>query len=118
MNKQDIQHQIRWQATRDTASTNRWLSSCGIDEMAFAKTDTLLLNAQQAAHQTLQHISSTRQPTNQLTTANIQALEAFVAAMRASTKRRKLTNTCAYRVLNICSKANRQLFKRNRQAKH
>ena len=111
MNKQDIQHQIRWQATRDTASTNRWLSSCGIDEMAFAKTCTLLLKAQRAAHQTLQHSMPT------LTATNIQALEAFVAAMRTSTDRRKLTNTCAYRVLNICSKANRQLFKRNRQAK-
>jgi hypothetical protein len=112
MNKQDIQHQIRWQATRDTASTNRWLSSCGIDEMAFVKTDTLLLKAQLAAHQTLQHSRHT------LTAANIQALEAFVAAMRTSTKQRKLTNACAYRVLNICSKANRQLFKRTRQAKH
>lgn len=112
MNKQDIQHQIRWQATRDTASTNRWLSSCGIDEMAFVKTDTLLLKAQLAAHQTLQHSRHT------LTAANIQALEAFVAAMRTSTKQRKLTNTCAYRVLNICSRANRQLFKRVRQAKH
>ncbi len=118
MNKQDIQHQIRWQEARDTASANRWLSSCGIDEMSFTKTDTLLLKAQQAAHQTLQHISSTRQPTNQITASHIQALEAFVAAMRASTKRRKLTDTCAYRVLNICSKANRQLFKRNRQVKH
>ena len=112
MNKQDIQHQIRWQATRDTASTNRWLSSCGIDEMTFVKTDTLLLKAQLAAHQTLQHLRHT------LTATNIQALEEFVAAMRTSTQRRKLTNTCAYRVLNICSKANRQLFKRNRQAKH
>ena len=112
MNKQDIQHQIRWQATRDTASTNRWLSSCGIDEMTFRKTDALLLKAQQAAHQTLQHSRHT------LTATNIQALEAFVAAMRTSTDRRKLTNTCAYRVLNICSKANRQLFKRARQAKH
>ena len=112
MNKQDIQHQIRWHATRDTASTNRWLSSCGINEMSFAKTDTLLLKAQQAAHQTLQHSR------HALTAANIQALEAFVAAMRTSTKKRKLTNTFAYRVLNICSKANRQLFKRNRQAKH
>uniref|UniRef100_UPI004047A975 hypothetical protein n=1 Tax=Shewanella sp. TaxID=50422 RepID=UPI004047A975 len=112
MNKQDIQHQIRWQATRDTASTNRWLSSCGIDEMTFRKTDALLLKAQQAAHQTLQHLRHT------LTATNIQALEAFVAAMRTSTKQRKLTNTCAYRALNICSKANRQLFKRVRQAKH
>jgi len=112
MNKQDIQHQIRWQATRDTASTNRWLSSCGVDEMSFTKTDTLLLKAQQAAHQTLQHVRHT------LTATNIQALEAFVAAMRTSTDRRKLTNTCAYRVLNICSKANRQLFTRMRQSKH
>ena len=112
MNKQDIQHQIRWQATRDTASTNRWLSSCGIDEMTFAKTDELLLKAQQAAHQTLQHSRHT------LTATKTQALEAFVAAMLTSTQRRKLTNTCAYRVLNICSKANRQLFKRNGQAKH
>ena len=112
MNKQDIQHQIRWQATRDTASTNRWLSSCGIDEMTFVKTDTLLLKAQLAAHQTLQHSMPT------LTATNIQALEVFVAAMRRSTQRRKLTNTFAYRVLNICSKANRQLFKRVRQAKH
>jgi len=112
MNKQDIQHQIRWQATRDTASTNRWLSSCGIDEMTFVKTDTLLLKAQLAAHQTLQHSMPT------LTATNIQALEVFVAAMRTNTDRRKLTNTCAYRVLNICSKANRQLFKRVRQAKH
>ena len=112
MNKQDIQHQIRWQATRDTASTNRWLSSCGIDEMSFRKTDALLLKAQRAAHQTLQHSRHT------LTTTNIQALEAFVEAMRTNAKRRKLTVTCAYRVLNICSKANRQLFKRNRQSKH
>jgi len=111
MNKQDIQHQIRWQATRDTASTNRWLSSCGIDEMTFVKTDTLLLKAQQAAHQTLQHSR------HSLTTTSTQALEVFITAMRTSTDRRKLTNTCAYRVLNICSKANRQLFKRNRQAK-
>ena len=112
MNKQDIQHQIRWQATRDTASTNRWLSSCGIDEMTFVKTDTLLLKAQLAAHQTLQHLRHT------LTATNIQALEEFIAAMRTSTQRRKLTDTCAYRVLNICSKTNRQLFKRVRQAKH
>jgi len=111
MNKQDIQHQIRWQATRDTASTNRWLSSYGIDEMTFTKTDALILKAQQAAHQTLQHSRHT------LTATNTQALEAFVAAMRTNTDRRKLTNTCAYRVLNICSKTNRQLFKRNRQAK-
>ena len=112
MNKQDIQHQIRWQATRDTASTNRWLSSYGIDEMTFTKTDALLLKAQQAAHQTLQHSRHT------LTATNTQALEAFIAAMRTSTQRRKLTNTCVYRVLNICSKTNRQLFKRTRQAKH
>ena len=111
MNKQDIQHQIRWQATRDTASTNRWLSSCGIDEMSFRKSDALLLKAQRAAYQTLQHSRHT------LTTTNIQALEAFIAAMGANSKRRKLTNTCAYRALNICSKANRQLFKRARQAK-
>ena len=112
MNKQDIQHQIRWQATRDTASTNRWLSSYGIDEMTFTKADALLLKAQQAAHQTLQHSRHT------LTATNIQALEEFIAAMRTNTDQSKLTNTCAYRVLNICSKANRQLFKRVRQAKH
>ena len=53
MNKQDIQYQIRWQEIRDTASTDRWLSSCGIDEMSFRKTDALLLKAQLAAHQTL-----------------------------------------------------------------
>ena len=117
MNKQDIQHQIRWQETRDTASTNRWLSSCGIDEMSFATTHALHLHAQRAAtrilgthrqHMQLELLASKHQHT----------LEQYLASMQHKRKRARLSDKQAYQVLNICTRANKQLFKQHRNSKH
>jgi hypothetical protein len=89
--------------------TNDWLKSNGISVKHFAVTDTKFLKAQLTAFNLLKHHS------NLLNTAQTKTLQVYCAQMANDKKRNKITDNFVYKVLNIGTKINRQLFKANKE---
>ena len=117
MNKQEQQYQIRVSALRDTEATDAWLKQSGMNVQLFAKLDTLHLKAQAAAKRTLGiHVEHAQ--LELLDNKYQQALEQYLASMQNKRKRARLSDKRAYQVLNICTRANKRLFKQHRQHKH
>ena len=117
MNKQEQQYEIRVRSLRDTNATDRWLQKRGIDAATFAMTDALHLKAQAAAKRTLA-IDSEHKQLELLDNKHVNLLNDYIKCMRNKRKRARLSDKSAYQVLNICSRANKQLFKQHRQNKH
>ncbi len=90
-------------------ATDRWLKQNGITAKHFATTDTLLLQAQRTAHNTLKKHSRL------LDTDQVSTLKAYLKAMTHQRTQASITTTQAYRVLNIGSTIRRQVFRHHRQ---
>lgn len=101
-NKQyDINSKIR----RDSGLTDWWLRQNGINAQYVAHTDTKLLQAQQKAHTLLtQHI-------DQLSNAQIKALQNFKRKMNTGHIRKKLKPDAAIIVFCIYTKVVRKLHR-------
>ena len=89
-------------------ATDRWLRQNGISAKHFANTDVLLLQAQKTANYLLYKQSSFIDDSQRST------LQAFLNAMSHQRTQASVTTTQAYRVLNIGSKARRQLFRQRK----
>jgi membrane protease subunit (stomatin/prohibitin family) len=99
----------------DDGLTADWLRDNGIAVQSFGITHIRLLQAQQQAHDLLNHHS------NLLTQSQRTTLEHFQQAMTNKRTRNRLKPASANPVLNISSKINRQLFKQHKslaQAQH
>ena len=103
------QYQINHKADKDTLTVNKWIDTCGLNVKSFNTTPIQLLQAQKSARELL-----TQYP--QLLTQNqIITLKSFNKLMVCKRTRALLKPQHAYPVLNISTKINRQLFKRNKQ---
>lgn len=87
------------------ALANDWLKENGISLKQFNTTPTPLLKAQQTAFNLLKHHMQL------LNAAQINTLQVYCNQMHNKAKRQHITKSFAYKVLNIGSKINRQLFK-------
>jgi hypothetical protein len=94
---------------KEDVKTYDWLKSNGISVKHFAKTDSQLLKAQKTAFNLLKH------HLNLLSTQQIKTLQVYCAQMANDKKRNKITDNFVYKVLNIGTKINRQLFKANKE---
>lgn len=117
MNKQEQQYQIRVSALRDTEATDAWLKQKGLNVQLFAKLETLHLNAQRAAKRTLA-MHREHMQLELLDSKQQGKLEQYLQYVQLKSKRERLTDAKAYQVLNICTRANKRLFKQHRQNKH
>ncbi len=104
--KQDLQYQVHRRETVDTANTNRWLRTQGIDASSFTTTHTLLLQAQQQAYATLKYCS------HLLDIDECKRLKRFTQKMNNEQCRKQMAKESAYPILKITRKINRQLFKK------
>ena len=117
MNKQQQQRQITTGALRDTAATDAWLQQQGLDAATFATAGALQLKAQAAAKRTLDtHLAHAQ--LELIDTKYVNLLNDYLKCMRNKRKRARLSDKRAYQVLNICSRANKQLFKQHRHNTH
>jgi hypothetical protein len=117
MNKQEQQYQIRVRSLRDTNATDKWLQQRGLDAETFATTDALHLKAQAAARRILTVCSEHKQ-LELLDSKHAAVLNDYLKCMHHKRKRARLSDKRAYQVLNICSRANKRLFKQHRQNTH
>ena len=102
--------QQRKEKTNDT-QTETWLRDNGITAQQFSDLDIGLLQAQRVATNLLKHHARL------LGQNQAHTLNNYLQAMRNGTKRRKLTQTQAIKILNIGTEVNRKLFKQHRQLK-
>jgi len=105
LQKHQLQYQVQRRENIDTARTNQWLRTQGIDAVILNTTDTLLLQAQQQAYTTLKNFS------HYLDQEEQKKLKRFVEKMKNTEWRKKLSRQSAYPILKITRKINRQLFK-------
>ena len=90
---------------KNDALANEWLKQNGISLKQFNTTPSQLLKAQQTAFNLLKH------HTHLLSASQIKTLQVYCNQMNNKAKRQYITKSFAYKVLNIGSKINRQLFK-------
>ena len=94
---------------KDARITDKWIKSTGLHTATFNNIDSKLLQAQQTAHTLLtQHL-------NLLTTEQIKTIRNFKRKIGNTQLCSKLKPEVAYKVLNIGTKINRQLFQANNQ---
>ena len=117
MDKQEQQYQIRVSALRDTEATDAWLKQRGLDAATFATTDALLLKAQAAAKRTL-GIHAEHAQLELIDSKQATVLGDYLKCIQNKRKRARLSDKRAHQVLNICTRANKRLFKQHRQHKH
>jgi predicted nucleic acid-binding Zn-ribbon protein len=104
---------IKHNADRDTKIADKWLKANGIDPQSFAKTRTLILQAQKAAKTLLTEHGE------ELTRKQVDLLHEFQRAAANIKQIDKVTDAHCHKVLNLQNKFNRQLFikfKRSRDA--
>ena len=102
--------QQRKEKANDT-QTEAWLRNNGITAQQFIELDIGLLQAQKVATNLLQHHAHLLGQNQEHTLNN------YLQAMLNGTKRRKLTQTQAFKILNIGTQVNRKLFRQHRQLK-
>jgi hypothetical protein len=93
------------------SQTETWLYENGITKQQFSDLDIGLLQAQKVATNLLQHHARL------LGQNQAHTLNNYLHAMRNGVKRKKLTQTQAFKILNIGTEVNRKLFKQYRQLK-
>ena len=109
MNKHIKQLDIQSKNDRDTQQTDRWLKSQGLSIDAFTEMDTLLLQAQQIAHNCLKHHGRL------LSDSEARVLNQFLQRLQKKALRRSIKPTQAYKVMNIGKSLNRRVFKQYKQ---
>lgn len=103
---------IKHNADRDTKIAGEWLKTNGIDPQSFAKTKSLILQAQKAAKTLLTEHGK------ELNTKQVDLLHNFQRAAANIKQIDKVTDAHCHKVMNLQNKFNRQLFikfKRSRE---
>jgi hypothetical protein len=100
----DRQYQIHRKQTADTWAAENWIRDQGFMLKAFAQTEGKILQAQQQAHQILEHHP------HLLDEAQHRILVRFHRKFFNDKKRKKISVELALQVLNIASKINRKVF--------
>ena len=85
--------------------TANWLKQSGIDEKSFTVIDLPFLQAQQVAHCLLKFHAAL------LNEEQTDLLSSYINDIKHKAKRKTLTKTKVYRVLNLGKQINRQIFK-------
>lgn len=109
MHKHVQQLDIQRKNDRDTQRTNHWLKSQGLSIDDFAKMDTVLLQAQQIAHNCLKHHGSL------LTYSEARVLNQFLQCLQKKSLRQCIKPAQVYKVMNIGTSLNRRVFKQLKQ---
>lgn len=91
--------------------TANWLKQNGMDEKSFMVIDLPFIQAQQVAFALMKYHAEL------LDDDQTEFVSSYLEDIKHKAKRKKLTATKAYRVLNIGTKINRQLFKANRKSR-
>ena len=97
-----------YQANKQRAE---WLKQNGMDEKSFTVIDLPFIQAQQVAFALMKYHADL------LDEDQTEFVSSYLKDIKHRAKRKKLTATMAYRVLNIGTKINRQLFKSNRKSR-
>jgi hypothetical protein len=109
MNKHSQQRDIQIKHDRDTQQTDQWLKSQGLSIDAFTEIDTLLLQAQQIAHNCLKHHGRL------LSESEALVLNQFLQRLQKKSLRRCIKPAQAFKVMNIGKSLNRRVFKQYKQ---
>jgi hypothetical protein len=91
--------------------TAEWLKENGWDEKSFTVIELPFLQAQQVAYCLMKYNAAL------LNEEQTDLLTNYLNAIKHKAKRKKITKKTIYRVLNIGTKINRQLFKTNRKSR-
>lgn len=91
--------------------TSTWLNDNGLDEKSFMVIELPFIQAQQVAFALMKHHADL------LDEEQIDFVRSYLDGINKKANRKKLTKKVAYRVLNIGTKINRQLFKANRKSR-
>lgn len=111
MNKRFKQQQIQHQEDRDTKRTDQWLKSQGLSADCFVNMDSILLQAQQIAHNCLKHHG------HLLDHREAKVLNHFLQCLNKKATRGRIKPAQAYKVMNIGTSLNRRVFKQYKQLK-
>ena len=90
-------------------ATKFWLNECGFSEQALVAVDADILKAQKTAKQLLQFHSQL------LSSFQLYYLNYFINSFKDKTRRKKITQSSCYQVMNIGTSTNRKLFKLYKQ---
>jgi len=85
--------------------TAEWLKQNGIDEKNFTVIELPFLQAQQVAFALMKYHAAL------LNDAQTDLLTTYIEDIKHKTKRKTVTKTRVYKVLNLGTKINRQIFK-------
>lgn len=88
--------------------TTEWLKANGWDEKTFTVIELPYLQAQQVAYCLTKYHSAL------LNEEQTELMNNYLSDIKHNAKRHKITKNTVYRVLNIGTKINRQIFKRHR----
>ncbi len=91
--------------------TDKWLKSNGLNPNTFCDTPLNLVQAQKTAHNLLKHHSKL------LTVDESKLLKTFLFQLRQKCLIKKVLIANLYRVMNLGTKINRQLFKQHQALK-
>ena len=97
-----------YQADKQTAE---WLKQNGMDEKSFTVIELPFIQAQQVAFALMKYHADL------LDDDQTEFVCSYLEDIKNQAKRKKLTATKAYRVLNIGTKINRQLFKAHKKSR-
>ena len=91
--------------------TDTWLKSNGLNPNTFCDTPLNLVQAQKTAHNLLKHHSAS------LTADETKLLKTFLFQLRQKCLIKKVLIANLYRVMNLGTKINRQVFKQHQALK-
>lgn len=94
-----------YKADKQTAD---WLKANGLDEKSFMVFELPYLQAQQAAYFIMKYNAA------MLNVEETDLLNNYLIDIKHKAKRHKITKKTVYRVLNLSTKINRQLFKEHK----
>jgi hypothetical protein len=101
----NLSFKIKKQERQDSVIASDWLRANGLNESYFASVKLIFIQAQQVASNLLtQHRA-------ELNVNELRSLQIYLNAIANKKTRTKITKAQAYKVLNIGTKINRQIFK-------
>ena len=101
----NLSFKIKKRERQDTVAASDWLRSNGLNDSYFASVKLIYIQAQQVASNLL------TQHGPELCEKEVRVLQTYLNLIANKKSRKKLTKTQAYKVLNIGTKINRQIFK-------
>ncbi len=100
---------LEWRDKKHEKMTEKWLKENGLKVEAFLSSPLEQVQAASIAHHLLTDFS------HLLNEAQAEALRKYSESFNNKKLRKKITQTQAYRILNIGKKVNRKLFRQYRQ---